>query len=132
MDQTESAKNDQLIVPESVVKAYIKKDSATEEEEKDYQRAIEQINKRVDSKSYFNVELKRHLDNKRLIACLSRPSHHDIYGKNIRILVELLRFLSTRINNVPAILNKISKLKNFYGEDHYKFKNLKKIIENIA
>lgn len=129
MDRTESAKSDQIVVPESVVKGYIKRGSVTEEEEKDYQRALEQINKRVDAKSYYNVSLNQYLENKALISCISRPAHHDIYGKNIRILVELLRFLSTRINNAPAILNKIFKLKNFYGEDHYKFKNLLDFME---
>ncbi len=124
MTRTETANNDPLIVSEAVLKGDLQQKTISEETENNYRRAVEQIQKRVDTKSYFYVDLKRFLENKRLISCLSRASHHDIYGKNIRILVELLRFLSLRIDSAPSILNKFAKLKNFYGEKHYKFKNM--------
>ncbi len=124
MSRTENTKSDQLLVPESVLAGRNKEESLSEKDLSDYQSALEQIQKRVDAKSYFNVNLSPYLKNTQLIACLSKAVHHDIYGRSIRILLELLNFLAPRIENAPSLLNKISKLKNFYGEDHYKFKNL--------
>lgn len=89
-----------------------------------YQSAMEHIQKRADPKSHFYREIEAYFNMKHVISCLYKAEHHNIYGKNIRILVELLHFISRRKEQAPVLLNKILKLKNLYGEDLYKFKEL--------